>query len=183
MIRSLFYSASPPPSLLRGRVSDIIRGAGGRCMGPLMKANKPLKNESVVVVLSILVHQEHGVQGPVKKSNWNVVHDAWNSTFRLEKDMEWFEDSCWLIFLFFWLKLDEYTTAMRGECGKQDYLWMIDKHLCQRMTDKHDHLHMTAKHDHSGQTLTNNNSVTLSAYIMIISFRPFSLVKYRGPPK
>ena len=42
MIRSLFYSASPPPRLLRGRVSDIIRGAGGRCMGPLMKANKPL---------------------------------------------------------------------------------------------------------------------------------------------
>ena len=109
-----------------------------------------------------------------------MVHDAWN---RLEKDTNGFEDSCWPIFLFFWLKLDEYTTAMRGECGKQDYLWMIDKHLCQRMTDKHDHLHMTAKHDHSGQTLTNNNSVTLSAYIMIISFRPLSLVKYRGPPK
>ena len=105
-------------------------------------------------------------------------HDAWN---RLKKDMELFEDSCWPIFLFFWLNLDEYTTAMRGECGKQDYLWMIDKHLCQRMTDKHDHLHMTAKHDHSGQTLTHSNSVTFSAYIIIISFRPLSLVKYRAP--
>ena len=72
---------------------------------------------------------------------------------------------------------------MRGECGKQDYLWMIDKHLCQRMTDKHDHLHMTAKHDHSGQTLTHNYSVTFSANIIIISIRPLSLVKYRAPQK
>ena len=72
---------------------------------------------------------------------------------------------------------------MRGECGKQDYLWMIDKHLCQRMTDKHDHLHMTAKHDHSGQTLTHSNLVTFSAYIIIISIRPLSLVKYRAPQK